>query len=258
MNEKYSTFQPPIKTLVIVFIFSLLAGCASSHFKHASDEEARDEINSITSIAVLEVPEPLQYKFGEGLGGPVSGFFYVFGAMYSQNAFDSADHTLAFEDHFKFSEQMQKKLVTDLQHNNIQVMTVAVPRNKDRQLVDSYEGFPADVDAYLDVVPIQAIGYMSDEHALNFDPDVHPVLAAAVRLVSARSKKVLFEDQFYYGDSIIFRDDIEAPEEHVYDTKEELLANRKEAYDRLIAGVNTLGSKILQDISPFWNIPQSK
>ena len=87
-----------------------------------------------------------------------------------------------------------------------------------------------------------------------FDPDFDPYLGASVRLVSARSKKVLFADQFRYsGNSNPFvHEMIMAPEEHTYDTKNELYENKGQAIERLIIGVNTLGSAIMRDIFPPW------
>ena len=66
-NDFY--YVPSLRILTLILPLLLQTGCAGTQGNQVTDVETRQKIDSITSIAVLEIPEPQQYLFGQGMLG---------------------------------------------------------------------------------------------------------------------------------------------------------------------------------------------
>ncbi len=245
------------KPIGMALLLVLASACASQGLDRISGESAASEIDSIRSVALLQIPQPRNYLFGDGDYEPERIFAPSSGEDTPRARLDGLEQAAALDHNFDYAALLSRKLASSLRRNQVEVSFVPVLRSEERNLLKSYEGLPGSVDAYLDVVPGSLNGYQAGAALLQLGPDVRPVLTASVRLVSARTGKLLFENQFRYGGSAtIAEDGSRAPEDHFYEDVKELVAHSDEAFANLAMGVSMLGNSILQRISPTWETPE--
>jgi hypothetical protein len=175
---------------------------------------------SIKSIAVLKIPEPqFGYFLGEGGSGPGATLVGLRGLLQGWTRPHHPEYA-----GFQFTAVAERLLTEHLKAAGFNVITVPVERKKRNQLLRNYEALSVpNVDAYLDVATL-GVGYRQNLNPYSTDEKVGPYLCVVVRLVSARSKNILYADTIQYGwrqaKIKIDGTDIDAPEQHVFENKE--------------------------------------
>jgi hypothetical protein len=175
---------------------------------------------SIKTIALLTIPEPAGYFLGEGglsAGGALIGIPAIVVDVVSV-----PNHPEYQSTDFHFSAVAERRLTEHLKAAGFSVVSVPVDREKPNQLLRDYQALSvSNVDAYLDVA-VLGVGYRkSNSGAWPFAHKVGPYVAVAVRLVSARSKKILYADIIEYGWSKarylgMETTEIDAPEDNLF------------------------------------------
>jgi hypothetical protein len=209
-----------------------------------------NSLDSIHTIALLEVPDPAYYYFGEGTGG-ATFMFGIIGSIGEKLATGQDSHEYG---DFSFAKNIQDSLRRYLQANNFKVIEIAVNRGKKVALVKDYDSVKIKgVDAYLDVVPLK-VGYkQSDLGGVNYE-DIGPILSVVVRLVSARTKEVLYADTISYGWAKAATTrvvDIESPPDHQFTNKADLKENKERAIEQLIQGIQRVSLEIAGNFSTY-------
>jgi len=155
---------------------------------------------------------------------------------------------------FSFAKNIQDSLRQYLQENNFKVIQTAVNRGKKVALVKDYDSLDIKgVDAYLDVVPLE-VGYKQSDLGGIFYEVIGPILSVVVRLVSARTKEVLYADTISYGwaKATTTRGvDIESPPEHQFTNKADLKANKERAIEQLIQGIERVSLEIARNFTTY-------
>jgi len=207
-----------------------------------------DKLNSIHSIALLEVPDPAYYYFGEGSGG-ASFMFGIIGTIGEGLATGKDSHEYG---DFSFAKNIQHSLRQYLQENNFKVIQTAVNRGEKVALVKDYDSLDIKgVDAYLDVVPLD-VGYKQSDLGGVYYEDIGPILSVVVRLISADTKEVLYADTISYGwapATIFYYVDFESPIEHQFVNLDSLRKNKEKAFDHLKEGIEKVAFEIARN---FW------
>ena len=116
---------------------------------------------------------------------------------------------------FSFPPVAQRRLISHLEAAGFKVIVIPVEREKPR-LLESYDSLPtAGIDAYLDVAQ-SGVGYMG---TYGMSKKVGPHVSTYVRLVSAHTKEVRYQDFIEYGwgtTTEIGMQQLDAPEDHVF------------------------------------------
>ena len=116
-------------------------------------------LNSIRSIALLEVPDPAWYYFGEGKGWGAE----VFGLLGSLAEGTTLGKDSKEYGDFSFGKIIQDSLKQYLRENNYKVVETPVTREKKFALIEDYNSLDIDgVDAYIDIAPI-SVGYKQSD-----------------------------------------------------------------------------------------------
>jgi len=207
-----------------------------------------NELDRVKTIALLEVPDPPYYFFGEGIGA-ASGLFGIIGfvgevSQYGKNSDEYGE--------FSFGKTSQAFLKQFLEENGYKVIEHKVDRKNKYGLVKDYANLDIkNVDAYLDFAPVQ-VGYKQDESNVFNDSRTGPHVSAVVRLVSAKTNKVIYAGSIQYGwDMNPFASGIkiDSPEDHKYETREELKAQKEQAIERLVRGIEAVSFNIARQIT---------
>jgi len=179
---------------------------------------------SIKSIALLKISEPRGYFLGEGGLGAGGAIFGIPGILV--DTFKTPNHPEYESVDFHFSAVAERRLTEHLKAAGFSVVSVPVDRKKPNQLLRDYKGLSVpNVDAYLDIAAL-GVGYRkSFSGAWPFAHKVGPYVSVAVRLVSARSKQILYADIIEYAWSKarnpgVEGTDIDAPDDHVFENTE--------------------------------------
>jgi len=191
----------------------LAQGVDPQPFMPPSDE-------SIKSIALLKIPEPqFGYFLGEGGSGPGATLAGLRGLLQGWTRPKHPEYA-----GFQFTAVAERLLTEHLKAAGFNVITVPVERKKRYQVLRNYKALSVpNVDAYLDVAPL-GVGYRQSLNPYSTAEEVGPYLCVVVRLVSARSKNILYADTIQYGwrkaKIEIDGTDIDAPEQHVFENTE--------------------------------------
>jgi hypothetical protein len=208
----------------------------------------------IKTIAVLKIGEPWGYFLGEG---GVSSFGLA-GLFASQ--FKRPKHPEYESAGFRFSVVAERLLTEHLKAAGFKVVTVTVEREKPYQLLRNYKALSVpSVDAYLDVVS-RGVGYRQSDSAPDFARKVGPYVLVSVRLVSARSKKILYADTIEYGWRKAHQlglpgSEIDAPDDQVFEDAEavemDLMSRDSRSLAQLTHGIDVAMRRIVSDFSAY-------
>ena len=213
----------------------------------AETELKTNRLESINSIALLTIPDPPYYFFGEGGTGEFSHLFYPIADVAERSAYgeDTAEYG-----EFSFGKTSQSFLKQFLEENNYEVFEYTVNRGNIFGLVDDYESLDIKgIDAYLDVAPV-LIGYK--EQQFSTSSESRPYALVVARLVTANTNEVIYAGSIQYGwnpNLSAAGIKIESPEDHKYATKEDLKANKEQAITRLMQGIEVVSLNIAKKIS---------
>ncbi len=207
-----------------------------------------------TTIALLEIPEPRRYALG------VSASAAFFGAL-GMAAELTKDHKEKYGK-FVFSAVMQRSLTKHLQAMGYPVIQLAVKHKKPDKLLRKYTRLSAaGADVYLDVVPL-LLGYWPKTSMRPGSPDpAEPAVTVLVRLVSASSKDILYEEQVEYGSKMIDLGHsggiyLAAPKDHRFISTKVLRANMPKAIEQLEQGIDAVARAIAEKMT--WYMPETK
>jgi hypothetical protein len=121
-------------------------------------------------------------------------------------------------------------------------------------LIEDYNSLDIEgVDAYIDIAPI-SVGYKQSERGGVAYEDIGPILEVVVRLISAKTKEVLYADTITYGWAktsvkLIRSVNFESPPEHQFINKADLKANKERAIQQLIQGIEKVSLEIARNFS---------
>jgi hypothetical protein len=181
------------------------------------------DLVSVKTIVLLKIPEPPNY--GRDIG------FATENAEYEGLSFGNTAQT--------YLKQYLNKYGFEV----IECSPIRV--EGPRLMIDyAYLGIKG-ADAYLDVVPIEV------EYKFRWEK-TGPHVSTAFRLVSADSNEEIYAGSILYG----WKDgmarsggiNIESPEEHEYESSEDLKANKKEAVEWLEQGIEAISLRIGKSI----------
>jgi hypothetical protein len=239
---------------VLLLLLAFLAASAS-HAGFKPQPFVANPNTPIKTIGVLQVPES-RYLLGEGTSKAAAGFF-------NPALFAIIDHA-AKEKHpeyeaagFSFAPVAQRQLINHLKAAGYKVVVVRVARDKPNQLLKSYNALPTTgVDAYLDIAPT-GVGFQGSYAP--FAKKVGPHVSTFVRLVSARTHEVLYQDYIHYGWGIapaITGTELEAPEAHVFKKTKVLKndltsADKQQSIAQLTHGIDVVMQTIVAAFSAY-------
>ena len=209
---------------------------------------------SIKSIALLEVPNPAYYNFGDNTGSGAF-FFGILGGLAEGSAVggDSKEYG-----NFNFAKIIQETLKKHLQGEDYEVIQVAVNRKNKFGLVEDYNSVKIKgVDALLDIAPVE-IGYKQNDLAGVFSSESGPIITVVVRLISAATREVLYADTIRYGwkpTTYLTDLDIESPSSAQFKNNNDLKANKERAIQFLIWGIEEISMHIAGSLSKNPSIP---
>jgi hypothetical protein len=174
--------------------------------------------------------------------------------------------TFTFEEHeeyedagFSFAPVAQRRLISHLKAAGYKVILVPAEREKPSklrlQLLRSYDALlAAGVDAYLDVTS-SGVGFMGNN---TFSKKVGPHVSTFVRLVSARTKEVLYQDIIQYGWGRIATVPgpvLDAPEDHVFKStkalRDDLFSDMRRGIAQLEHGIDVVMQEMVSGFSPY-------
>src|SRR5262245_25348519 len=171
---------------------ALIAGCGGVTLQQFDPKG-----EPIRTIALISVPNPDQYEAADY--GSKAGMFGAIGGAAIAAEAKTMSETLtkaAREANFDYSREMQAAVSERLKRPGYKVVVVRADRGTPEDLVADYAKVPvADADALLDI-DARMVGYVS--YNIN-DPDFRPYLLADVRLVSAKTRAVLYSEQVMFG-----------------------------------------------------------
>jgi hypothetical protein len=182
-----------------------------------------NDLVSIQTIAILEIPEPPNY-------GRDTGY-----------APENAEYG-----GLSFGNTAQAFLKNYLEENGFEVIEYSPNRENGHRLIDDYTSLDIKgADAYLDVVPIEV------EYRFLWEK-TGPHVSTAFRLVSADSNEEIYAGSIQYGWKHLRTPaagvKIESPEDHEYESSEVLKANKKEAVEWLVQGIEAVSLSIGKNI----------
>ncbi len=210
---------------------------------------ANGSLDSINSIALLEVPNPAYYNFGE-TQDTGAFFFGIAGILAEQAAAggDSKENGI-----FDFAKIIQEKLNQHLQDENYEIIRIGVNRKNKFGMIEDYNNFKIKgVDAFLDIAPVE-VGYKQSEKLGGVvSSEIGPIISVVVRLISADTKKVLYADTIRYGWTLasVYTDlDIASPPEYQFKNMSDLKGNKERAIEQLIQGIDAVSMHIAGKLS---------
>lgn len=238
-----------VRVALAVLALVMVSGVCSAQAQKFISEKGLDQggLELVKTIALLEVPDPRYYRFGEGSGG-LTFMFGVVGSLMEQSNYGS--DTAEYGD-FSFGKTSQAFLKQFLEENNYRVIEYPVDRKNKFGLVKDYTTLNIEgVDAYLDVAPVD-VGYMQNEANI-FSNRTGPHVSVVVRLVSSATNEVIYAGSAQYGwnmNPLVSGIKIESPEDHQYESHEELKAQKVQAIERLIRGIEAVSLNIAKKVT---------
>jgi hypothetical protein len=216
----------------------------------------------IKTIALLKIGEPWGYFLGEG-GVSSFGFAGLFAGQFKRPKhpeYESAG--------FRFAVVAERVLTEHLKAAGFNVITVPVEREKPYQLLRNYKALSVpNVDAYLDVVS-GGVGYRQSDSAPDFARKLGPYVLVYVRLVSARSKEILYADAIEYAWRKAHRSglpgsEIDAPDNQVFKNADAvemdlMSGGRSRSLAQLTQGIDVAMRRVVSEFSayPATGLPQ--
>jgi hypothetical protein len=221
-----------------------LAGCTG-----ASSQQFNPQGESIKSIALIEVPDPGLYQVTDW-GGAGSMLGALGGAATQADAKTmSATLTKAVaEANFDYAREMQAALTERLKRAGFSVAPVRAQRAAPDKLLSDYGNLPAGgADALLDM-DARVVGYSS--YSIQ-DRDFRPHIHVDVRLVSAKTKAVLYSEQILFGYSNPYMSATQLPSDRQYYFKDfnALMADRAKSLEGLRRGTQSIAEHVAKRLT---------
>lgn len=208
----------------------------------------QDNLQQVKSIALLDVPNPPHYYLGGGVG-PATFFLGALGAAAELSAVGK--DTKEYAD-FDFAAISQRGLKKYLELKGYHVTSVSVNRDNPHALLGDYSLLNVTgVDAFLDLAPVE-VGFKRKTWAGPFAREVGPHVSVVVRLVSADSKEILYEESVQYGydkNPFAAGTRIDAPTEHRFKNTDAMKSEKESAIDQLEQGINAISHVISEKLS---------
>src|SRR5262249_42256036 len=210
----------------------LAAGCATG----VTSQQFNPQGETLKTIALISVPNPVQYTAID-FGGKAGLFGAIGGAAIAADA-KTMSETLtktASDARFDYSREMQAALVDRLKRAGFKVVMVRAEREAPTALLSDYAKVPAgEADALLDV-DARTVGYATYNIT---DPDFRPYVMADVRLVSAKTRAVLYSEQIMFGYHNPFMSATQLPSDKKYYFKDfdALMADKPRAVEGMREG----------------------
>lgn len=230
----------PGKYLLVFTAFAALLGCAGTNYQQY--DAKRDPVHS---IALLTVPNPSQYQVVDwggkaSLFGAVGGVATQVSARTMSQAFTAAVKTARFD----YGREMQATITERLRRAGFAVMQVSVPRTAPEKPLSDYTNVPtAGADALLDI-DARVVGYSSYNIT---DPELRPHIHVDVRLVSAKTKFVLYSEQILFGyhNPYLSATQLPSSKRYYYKTFNAVMANKSQAMQGLKSGMEAIADHIV-------------
>lgn len=218
----------------------LVSGCATG----VSYQEFKSDGAPIKTIAVLSVANPVNYHAMD-FGSPAMAFGAVGGAVAGASAasatekFNEAVKTAKFD----FSREMAARLAQHLKEQGFKVIAVSVTRETPLKMVEDYSKVPtAGADAILDV-GTRMVGYSTVNM---LDRDFRPHVQLDFRLVSARSRSVLYSEQvlFGYHNPFMSATELSSDKQYYFKDFDALMADKNKALQGIKEGADALAKHV--------------
>jgi len=219
----------------------LSAGCAG-----VSSQQFDSQGEPLKTIALINVPNPVQYEAVDW--GSKAGMFGAVGGVAIQADAKTMSEALtkaAKEASFDYSREMQTAVAERLRRAGFKLVMVRAEREAPNALILDYGKVPAaDADALLDI-DARTVGYASYNIA---DPDFRPYLRADVRLVSAKTRAVLYSEQVMFGYQNPYMSGTQLPSDRKYYFKDfsALMADKSRAFEGWRQGTRAIADHIAQ------------
>jgi hypothetical protein len=222
----------------------LIAGCGGVTLQQFDPKS-----EPIRTIALISVPNPVQYEATDY--GSKAGMFGAIGGAAIAAEAKTMSETLtkaAREANFDYSREMQAAVTERLKRAGYKVVVVRAERGTPKELVADYTKVPAaDSDALLDI-DARMVGYVS--YSIN-DPDFRPYLLADVRLVSAKTRAVLYSEQVMFGYHNPYMSATQLPSDKKYYFKDftAMMADKPRAFEGWRQGTRAIADHIEQRLT---------
>jgi hypothetical protein len=214
----------------------LAVGCATGG---ATLQQFNPQGETLKTIALISVPNPVQYTAVD-YGGKAGLFGAIGGAAIAADA-KTMSETLtktASDARFDYGREMQAALVDRLKRAGFKVVMVRA----------EYAKVPSgEADALLDV-DARIVGYATYNIT---DPDFRPYVSADVRLVSARTRAVLYSEQIMFGYHNPFMSATQLPSDKKYYFKDfnALMADKPRALEGMREGTKVIADHVAQRLT---------
>src|SRR5262249_13038999 len=221
----------------------LSAGCVG-----VSPQQFNPQGEPLKAIALIDVPNPAQYQASD-YGSKAAMFGAVGGVAIALDA-KTMSETLtaaAKEASFDYGREMQAAVTERLRRAGFKVVMVRAEREAPNAPIPDYGKVPAaDADALLDI-DARMVGYAS---ASITDSDFRPYLHADVRLVSAKTRAVLYSEQVMFGYQNPFMSATQLPSDRKYYFKDfgALMADKPRAFEGWRQGTRAIADHIAQSL----------
>jgi hypothetical protein len=218
----------------------LIAGCGGVTLQQFDPKG-----EPIRTIALISVPNPLQY---EATDPSVGSMFGAIGGVAIAAEAKTMSETLtkaAREANFDYGREMQAAVAERLKRAGYKVVVVRAERGTPKELVVDYAKVPAsDADALLDI-DARMVGYVTYNIA---DRDFRPWLLADVRLVSVKTRAVLYSEQVMFGYHNPYMSATQLPSDKKYYFKDftALMADKPRAFEGWRQGTRAIADHIAQ------------
>jgi hypothetical protein len=229
----------------ILAIAALVAGCGG-----VPSQQFDPKGEPVRTIALISVPSPAQYEAVD-YGGKAGMFGAIGGTVIAADA-KTMSETLtkaAKESSFDYGREMQAAVTERLKRAGYKVVIVRAERAAPKELVADYAKVPAaDADALLDI-DARMVGYAT--YNIN-DPDFRPYLQADVRLVSAKTRAVLYSEQVMFGYQNPYMSATQLPSDRKYYFKDfgALMADKPRAFEGWRQGTRAIADHVAQRLAP--------
>ncbi len=223
----------------VLSLAAFVIGCGGASFQQFNPQG-----ESVRTIALLTVPNPTQYQAVDwgskaGLFGALGGAAIQADARTMSEAFTAAAKAANFE----FSREMQTAVVERLKRAGFNVVPVRVEREAPEKLLSDYAKVSASgADALLDI-DARVVGYSTYNIQ---DTDFRPHIHVDVRLVSARTKTVLYSEQILFGYQNPYMSATQLPSDKQYYFKDfnALMASKPRAFEGLKRGTEMVAEHV--------------
>jgi len=235
----------PALRKAILAAAALVAGCGG-----APSQQFDPKGEPLRTIALIAVPSPVQYEAVDyggkaGMFGAIGGAVIAADAKTMTEALTKATKAASFD----YGREMQAALTERLKRAGFKGVVVRAEREAPKELIADYAKIPAaDADALLDV-DARMVGYAT--YNIN-DPDFRPYLTADVRLVSAKTRAVLYSERIMFGYQNPYMSATQLPSDRKYYFKDfsALMADKPRALEGWRQGTRAIADHVAQRIAP--------